>query len=57
VRTELVMRIAEVFRDNDVEIAYPTRDVWFRNTLDTAGSSASPQAAPTAEASKPSNRG
>ncbi|WP_018971524.1 mechanosensitive ion channel domain-containing protein [Rudaea cellulosilytica] len=56
VRTELVMRIAEVFRDNDVEIAYPTRDVWFRNTLDTAGSSAPSQAAPTAEASKPSNR-
>jgi len=56
VRTELVMRIAEVFRDNDVEIAYPTRDVWFRNTLDTAGSGVPAQAAPTAEASKPSNR-
>ena len=55
VRTELIMRIADVFRDNDVEIAYPTRDVWFRNALDTA-SSAAPQAAPTADASKPSNR-
>jgi potassium efflux system protein len=31
VRTELQMRIAEVFRANDIEIAYPTRDVWLRN--------------------------
>jgi potassium efflux system protein len=31
VRTDLQMRIVEVFRANDIEIAFPQRDVWFRN--------------------------
>jgi potassium efflux system protein len=35
VRTELQMRIYEAFRANDLELAYPTRDVWFRNPLET----------------------
>jgi len=50
VRNELQMRIAEVFREHDVEIAYPTRDVWFRNVLETN------QPAPTADASSASKR-
>ncbi|MBN8887207.1 MAG: mechanosensitive ion channel [Rudaea sp.] len=53
VRNELVMRIADVFRDHDIEIAYPTRDVWFRNPLET---NAGAQRAPTADASSASKR-
>ncbi|MFT3790667.1 MAG: mechanosensitive ion channel [Rudaea sp.] len=53
VRNELQMRIAEAFREHDVEIAYPTRDVWFRNALET---NAAGQAAPTAAASSDSKR-
>lgn len=53
VRTELQMRIAEVFRANDIEIAYPTRDVWLRNA---AGPGAGSQPAPTATASSASKR-
>jgi potassium-dependent mechanosensitive channel len=34
VRTELQVRINQVFRDNDIEIAYSQTDVWFRNALD-----------------------
>ncbi|WP_347262020.1 mechanosensitive ion channel domain-containing protein, partial [Rudaea sp.] len=53
VRTELQMRIAEVFRANDIEISYPTRDVWLRNAPETGAKS---QVEPTAEASSASNR-
>jgi len=53
VRTELIMRIAEIFHDNDIEIAYPTRDVWVH---DVPAQDATIQAAPTAEASKASKR-
>jgi len=31
VRTELQMRIVEMFREHDIEIAFPQRDVWLRN--------------------------
>jgi potassium efflux system protein len=31
VRTELQFRITEVFREHDIEIAFPQRDVWLRN--------------------------
>jgi potassium efflux system protein len=33
VRTELQMRIAEVFRQHDIEIAFPQMDLWMRNGL------------------------
>jgi potassium efflux system protein len=33
VRTELLMRIAEVFRERDIEIAFPQMDLWMRNEL------------------------
>jgi potassium efflux system protein len=53
VRTELQMRIAEVFREHDIEIAFPQRDVWLRNTLET---NAPPQPAPSADAIRDSKR-
>ncbi len=31
VRTELQMHIAEVFREHDIELAFPQRDLWLRN--------------------------
>jgi len=31
VRTELMMRIAETFAANDIEIAFPQREIWLRN--------------------------
>lgn len=55
VRTELLMRIAEVFRANGIELAYPTRDVWLRNPPGP-GAALSAQPAPNAEASRPSKR-
>jgi potassium efflux system protein len=33
VRTELQMRIAEVFRQHDIEIAFPQMDLWLRNQV------------------------
>ena len=36
VRTELQFRIAQVFREHDIEIAFPQMDVWVRN--DSGGS-------------------
>ncbi len=53
VRTELQMSIADAFRANDIEIAFPQRDVWFRNALETSGP---PQAAPSADAISDSKR-
>jgi potassium efflux system protein len=32
VRTELQFRIAQAFREHDIEIAFPQLDVWMRNT-------------------------
>jgi potassium efflux system protein len=37
VRTELQMRIAEVFRQHDIEIAFPQMDLWMRNGLPVQG--------------------
>jgi potassium efflux system protein len=53
VRTELQIRINQVFRDNGIEIAFPQRDVWFRNALQTGRE---PQSAPSAEATSSSKR-
>lgn len=33
VRTELQMRIVEVFRENDIELAFPQMDLWLRNQV------------------------
>jgi potassium efflux system protein len=33
VRTDLQMRIAEVFRERDIEIAFPQMDLWLRNDV------------------------
>ena len=54
VRNELQMRIAEVFCEHGIEIAYPTRAVWLRNALET--DAAGQPAAPTADASNASKR-
>jgi potassium-dependent mechanosensitive channel len=35
VTNDLQMRIAEVFRENDIEIAFPQMDVWLRNAQAT----------------------
>jgi potassium efflux system protein len=53
VRTELQMRIAEMFREHDIEIAFPQRDVWLRNAPET---NAPPQPAPSADAIRDSKR-
>ena len=34
VRTELQFRIADAFAKNDMELAFPQMDLWFRNRLD-----------------------
>src|SRR6185503_12548059 len=47
VRTELQLRIAQVFREHDIEIAFPQMDVWIRSQ---------PQPVPSAEATSASNR-
>jgi potassium efflux system protein len=49
VRTELQFRIAAAFREHDIEIAFPQRDVWIRNA-------AALQPAPSAAATSASNR-
>jgi potassium efflux system protein len=33
VKNDLQMRIAEVFRENDIEIAFPQMDLWVRNPV------------------------
>ncbi|MGH8122130.1 MAG: mechanosensitive ion channel domain-containing protein, partial [Rudaea sp.] len=53
VRTELQFAIAETFRANDIEIAFPQRDVWLRNAPET---NAPPQPAPSADAIRDSKR-
>ena len=53
VRTDLQFSIVEAFRANDIEIAFPQRDVWFRNALET---NAPPQPAPSADAIRDSKR-
>ena len=47
VRTELQLRIAQVFRERDIEIAFPQLDVWLRSPRQPDSS---------AEATKASNR-
>jgi potassium efflux system protein len=51
VRTELQFRIADVFREHDIEIAFPQMDLWIRN-----GGVASAQLAPSADATSASKR-
>lgn len=34
VRTELQMRIVEVFREHDIELAFPQMDLWVRNKVE-----------------------
>jgi potassium efflux system protein len=54
VRTELQFRIAEVFREHDIELAFPQRDVWLRNAAEI---NVAPQsAAPSADATSASKR-
>jgi len=52
VRTDLQMRIAEVFREHDIEIAFPQMDLWLRNEVQLKG--APPPA--DADASPPAPR-
>jgi len=47
VRTEIQFRIAQVFREHDIEIAFPQMDVWIRSQ---------PQPPSSAEATSASNR-
>ncbi len=54
VRTELQMRIVQVFREHDIEIAFPQRDVWLRNAVEV--SAPSQPAAPSADATSASKR-
>ena len=53
VRTDLQMRIVEAFRDNDIEIAFPQRDVWLRNAVEI-GAGTTLQPVPSAEATSAS---
>lgn len=51
-RDALYMRIAEVFREQNIEMAFPQTDIWFRNPMpQTPG-----QPAPSAEAASASKR-
>ena len=52
VRTDLQMRIADLFREQDIEIAFPQQDIWFRNALQTnaTGRATSSQADPSSAA-------
>ena len=34
VRTELQMRNVEVFREHDIELAFPQMDLWVRNKVE-----------------------
>lgn len=58
VRTELMMRIAEVFAANDIEIAFPQQDLWLRNApaLTDPAPAAISQPADNAEPMKSSKR-
>jgi len=56
VRTDLQMRIAEVFRERDIEIAFPQMDLWLRNEVQLKGAPApadADAAAPPARAVPP----
>ncbi len=52
VRTELQMRIAQVFGEHDVEIAFPQRDVWLRTAPDCVPAAQPPPSADASNASK-----
>jgi potassium efflux system protein len=54
VRTELQMRIVQMFREHDIEIAFPQRDVWLRNAVEV--NAPSQPAAPSAQATSASKR-
>ena len=58
VTSMLYTRIAEVFRERNIEMSFPQMDVWFRNALQSAVAEAtdSAQPAPSAEATSPSKR-
>ncbi|MEP6940661.1 MAG: mechanosensitive ion channel domain-containing protein [Rudaea sp.] len=60
VRTELMMRIAETFAENDIEIAFTQHDVWLRTPVELKGGSApsadDAQPAASAEEINPSKR-
>jgi potassium efflux system protein len=43
VRTDLQMRIAEVFREHDIEIAFPQMDLWLRNEMRVQQAPAQPR--------------
>ncbi|HEY7873257.1 MAG TPA: mechanosensitive ion channel domain-containing protein [Rudaea sp.] len=51
-RDALYTRIAEVFRENNIEMAFPQTDIWFRNAMPPAPG----QPAPSAEAQSASKR-
>lgn len=51
-RDALYMRIAEVFREKNIEMAFPQTDIWFRNAMPQP----SPQVAPSADAASASKR-
>ncbi len=59
-RNALYTRIAEVFRERNIEMAFPTTDVWFRNALQSAEAVAGPapnaQPPPSADATSSSKR-
>jgi len=46
VKTELQFRIAEVFKEHDIELAFPQMDLWLRNTVDVKLPQQPPKDAP-----------
>jgi len=48
VKTELQFRIAEVFRDHEIELAFPQMDLWLRNAVDVKLPQTPPKDAPRA---------
>ncbi|HEX6832699.1 MAG TPA: mechanosensitive ion channel domain-containing protein [Rudaea sp.] len=57
VRTELQFQIAQAFKQNDIELAFPQMDLWFRNELTTqARREKRDQDAPSPDATSASKR-
>ena len=58
VKTELQFRVAEVFKEHDIEIAFRQTDLWLRNAKELgAAFKPDPQPAPSADATSASKRG
>jgi len=57
VRTDLQMRISELFRENDIEIAFPQMDLWLRNPVQLERPAKRPRAAADRAEAKPPSSG